>query len=219
MWVTMEFNAMSQVFLCGEEKTACGYCGQEEYRCFGICLLLLSGVVPFAQLMYMLYLGALALKLTVDDYQALCDRNWRRFAIILPSPYIFSLHVSKMKMQWSGTMLVHLVWFPAFSLTLISHVESRSGCFLYKPVLESACCPSYTIRYFLLTCLHLRSLSFFPIFWIHLDNEEFLNYWFFFRLDIHQFQLRKSQKKALRVVRSQLGELGVSFGNPFTSRE
>ncbi|RAL36928.1 unnamed protein product [Cuscuta campestris] len=43
--------------------------------------------------------GLMAIRLSVDDYQALLDRGWR-----------------------------------------------RSGCYLYKPEMESTCCPSYTIR-------------------------------------------------------------------------
>ncbi|KAM7270745.1 hypothetical protein ACFE04_029959 [Oxalis oulophora] len=64
---------------CGRNKSSCGYCKS-------------PGRTSLSH-------GLIANSLTVDDYQDLLDRGWR-----------------------------------------------RSGCFLYKPIMEKTCCPSYTIR-------------------------------------------------------------------------
>ncbi|GLT92978.1 hypothetical protein SLE2022_107870 [Rubroshorea leprosula] len=69
----------SVVVDCGRRKSSCGYCKSGA----GISI----------------SHGLWAESITVDDYQDLLDRGWR-----------------------------------------------RSGCFLYKPEMETTCCPSYTIR-------------------------------------------------------------------------
>ncbi|XP_031109118.1 arginyl-tRNA--protein transferase 2-like [Ipomoea triloba] len=69
----------SVVMDCGRRRSSCGYCKSGSRSSISH--------------------GLWANSLTVDDYQALLDRGWR-----------------------------------------------RSGCFLYKPEMESTCCPSYTIR-------------------------------------------------------------------------
>ncbi|XWS65861.1 hypothetical protein CRYUN_Cryun05aG0150200 [Craigia yunnanensis] len=69
----------SVVVYCDRSRSSCGYCKS-------------SGRTSISH-------GLLAHSITVNDYQDLLDRGWR-----------------------------------------------RSGCFLYKPEMESTCCPSYTIR-------------------------------------------------------------------------
>ncbi|CAH9121435.1 unnamed protein product [Cuscuta epithymum] len=71
--------AESVVVDYGSRNSSCGYCKSGDA----------TGISH----------GLWAKRLTVDDYQALLDRGWR-----------------------------------------------RSGCYLYKPEMESTCCPSYTIR-------------------------------------------------------------------------
>ncbi|GLT67667.1 hypothetical protein SLA2020_399590 [Shorea laevis] len=72
-------RGQSVVVDCGRQKSSCGYCKSGARTSISH--------------------GLWAESITVDDYQDLLDRGWR-----------------------------------------------RSGCFLYKPEMETTCCPQYTIR-------------------------------------------------------------------------
>ena len=62
--------------------------------------------------------------MTVEDYQDLIDRGWRRWIVIFKS--------------FSFTAVLVCLMLRYFML--------RSGCYVYKPTMSQTCCPQYPIR-------------------------------------------------------------------------